>query len=99
MRIMPGPDSNAVCSSVNVCCAVLCCLLFAPVAVQPSSSTLAHVGGISAMEVQGDMIATAGFSRRMGQVMADNLVKVFDCRYSMHVPLGMGIRAVTTLNS
>jgi hypothetical protein len=32
------------------------------------------------MEVQGDLVATAGFSKRMGQVMADNMVKVFDCR-------------------
>ncbi|KAF8066299.1 Pan2 [Scenedesmus sp. PABB004] len=47
---------------------------------QPSSSTLAHAGGLSALEVQGDLLATAGFSRRMGQAMAENCVKVFDAR-------------------
>jgi hypothetical protein len=51
--------------------------------MQPSSTTLAHTGGVSAMEVQGDLVATAGFSKRMGQVMAENVVKVFDCRCVM----------------
>lgn len=48
--------------------------------LQSSSTTLAHTGGVSAMEVQGDLVATAGFNKRMGQVTADNMVKVFDCR-------------------
>jgi hypothetical protein len=48
--------------------------------LQPSSTTIAHTGGVSAMEVQGELVATAGFSKRMGQVMADSMVKVFDCR-------------------
>jgi hypothetical protein len=34
------------------------------------------------MEVQGDLVATAGCSKRMGQVMAENVVKVFDCRWA-----------------
>lgn len=51
---------------------------------QPSSTTLAHTGGVSAMEVQGDLVATAGYSKRMGQVMAENVVKVFDCRSAIH---------------
>jgi hypothetical protein len=44
---------------------------------QASTSTLAHVGGLSCMEVSsGDLIATAGYIKRMGQLMPDNVVKV-----------------------
>jgi len=44
---------------------------------QAAASTLAHVGGVSCMEVSsGDLVATAGYSKRMGQLMPDNAVKV-----------------------
>jgi hypothetical protein len=48
--------------------------------LQSSLSTLAHAGGVLSLEVHGEMIASCGFSRRMGQVVPDNTVKVFDCR-------------------
>lgn len=49
-------------------------------ATQPVASTLAHVGGVGGMELSGDLVATWGYTKRMGQVLPDNMVKVFDCR-------------------
>eukprot|EP00775_Hariotina_reticulata_P003367 gene3367-3642_t len=51
---------------------------------QSSLSTLAHAGGVNSLAVHGEMIASCGFSRRMGQVVPDNMVKVFDCRHLVH---------------
>lgn len=46
-------------------------------------STLAHVGGLAAMELSGDLVATAGLSFRLGTPFPDNIVRVFDVRAAL----------------
>lgn len=46
------------------------------VPAQSDVGVLAHAGGLAAIDVRGDLIATCGYSIRMGQVVADNMVKV-----------------------
>lgn len=72
--------SSAAPLPVMSCARVLlrCCLKPPPPGLlQAGASTLAHVGGLSCMEVSsGELVATAGYSKRMGQLMPDNVVKV-----------------------
>ncbi len=43
---------------------------------RPEHSLVAHGGGFSALDAQGDLVATSGFSNRMGRVQLDNYAKV-----------------------
>lgn len=46
-------------------------------ATQVSAATLAHIGGFAAIEASSsDLVATAGYSKRLGQLVPDNAVKV-----------------------
>lgn len=68
----------------HLCCVLLpaclpACVLLGSclLAVQATASTLAHIGGLSCMEVSsGDLVATAGYSKGKRQLIPDNLVKV-----------------------
>lgn len=43
---------------------------------RPEHSLVAHGGGFAALDAQGDLLATSGFSNRMGRVALDTYAKV-----------------------
>lgn len=40
----------------------------------------AHSGGMLALDIRGDLVATAGYGMRHGRVVVEPLVKIFDLR-------------------
>jgi len=57
-------------------------------------SVMPHAGGLTAMDMKGDLLATAGLQVRSGQLVMDNLVQVYDMRGPpravSHIPFGAG---------
>mmetsp|Transcript_18769 Transcript_18769/g.48144 ORF Transcript_18769/g.48144 Transcript_18769/m.48144 type:complete len:1322 (+) Transcript_18769:261-4226(+) len=53
-----------------------------------------HAGGLTAMDAKGDLLATAGLHVRMGQLVMDSLVQVYDIRGApravFHIPFAAG---------
>lgn len=64
-------------------------LLDARNSLRQEASLQAHSGGFAALDASGDLIATAGYSGRLGHVSLEPTVKVFDVR--------MGLRMLSTL--
>ncbi|KAK9820479.1 hypothetical protein WJX72_010776 [[Myrmecia] bisecta] len=56
-------------------------------------SVAAHPGGLAALDVRGDFVATCGFGTRMGQIVTDTYVKVFDVRMAPRVLGNIPFRA------
>ena len=40
----------------------------------------AHSGGVGALDVRGDLVATAGYGVRRGQLVLESFVKIYDLR-------------------
>ncbi|KAG1670195.1 hypothetical protein FOA52_014971 [Chlamydomonas sp. UWO 241] len=55
-----------------------------------------HPGGLAAVDARADTVATCGYALRMGQIVPDNFVKVFDVRYALRPMINLPFPAGPT---
>jgi len=65
--------------------------------LRQEASLTAHSGGFAAIDASGDLIATAGYTGKMGRVSLEPTVKVFDVRMGLRMLSNLPFAAGPTL--